>query len=317
MKIVVLDGYTLNPGDLDWSPLEQLGPCDIYDRTPKDKIVERARGAPILLTNKVPLDEQVIGQLPDLNYIGVLATGFNVVDVSAATAKGIPVTNVPEYGTNSVAQMVFAHILNIAQQVALHSAGVRSLKWSEQKDFCYWETPLVELYQKKLGIIGFGRIGKVVAHIGRAFGMQILVYDPHAEDMSENEKVEFDYLIANSDVISLHAPLTEETKHLIDNETLGRMKKSAILINCSRGQLVDESALYHALKQEQIAAAGADVLSQEPPDNDNLLLKAQNCYITPHIAWATVEARKRLLDTVVENIKAFLRQQPQNVVNKV
>jgi glycerate dehydrogenase len=317
MKIVVLDGYTLNPGDLDWSPLEQLGSCDIYERTPKDKIVERAKGAPILLTNKTPLDEQVIGQLTDLKYIGVLATGFNIVDVSAATAKGIPVTNVPEYGTMSVAQMVFAHILNITQQVALHSAGVRSLKWSEQEDFCYWETPLIELYEKRLGIIGFGRIGKAVARIARAFGMHLLIHDPHAGDIPEKEKVELDHLFSHSDVISLHAPLTEQTKQMIDKDALDQMKKSAILINCSRGQLVDEAALYHALKQEQIAAAGVDVLSLEPPGKDNLLLKAQNCYITPHIAWATIEARKRLLDTVVENIEAFLRQQPQNVVNEV
>jgi glycerate dehydrogenase len=317
MKIVVLDGFTLNPGDLDWSPLEQLGPCDIYERTPKDKIVERANGAPILLTNKAPLDEEVIGQLPDLKYIGVLATGFNIVDISAASAKGIPVTNVPEYGTMSVAQMVFAHILNITQQIALHSAGVRSLKWSQEEDFCYWETPLIELYEKRLGIIGFGRIGKAVARIARAFGMHLLIHDPHAGDIPEKEKVEFDHLLSHSDVISLHAPLTEETKQMIDKDALDQMKKSAILINCSRGQLVDEVALYHALKQEQIAAAGVDVLSQEPPDKDNLLLKAQNCYITPHIAWATIEARKRLLDTVVENIEAFLRQQPQNVVNEV
>ncbi len=315
MKIVVLDGYTLNPGDLDWGPLKALGPCEIYDRTPPRQVIERAQKATVLLTNKVSLTASHIDKLDALQYIGVLATGYNVVDLQAASKRAIPVTNVPEYGTVSVAQMVFAHILNLTQQVALHALGVKAGKWAESKDFCYWEVPLHELFDKKLGIIGYGRIGKAVAAIGRAMGMQILLHDPHAGDLPEQEKTSMETLIEQSDIVSLHCPLTPKTEKMINAEKLGRMKSSALLINCSRGPLVDEDALADALNRSRIAGAGLDVLSDEPPQADNPLFSAKNCWITPHIAWATVAARQRLLDTVVENIKAFLHGHPQNVVN--
>lgn len=317
MHIVVLDGYTLNPGDLDWAKLEALGPTTIHDRTPNDQIVARAANAEIVLTNKTVLSRETLDRLPRLRYIGVLATGYNVVDVDAARQHGVPVTNVPTYGTTSVAQMVFAHLLNLTQHVADHSRGVTAGRWSQSNDFCYWDSPLTELAGLTMGLVGFGRIGRAVAEIARTFGMNVLVYDatPLATLPAGMRSVSLDDLFRQSDVVSLHCPLTPTTQKLINAERLALMKPSAFLINTSRGPLVDELALADALNTGRLAGAGLDVLSIEPPPADNPLLTAKNCHITPHIAWATQAARQRLLDTAVANIQAFLANTPQNVVN--
>jgi len=317
MHIVVLDGCTLNPGDLSWQPLEALGTCAIHDRTPPDQVVWRAADADIVLTNKTVLSRQVIGQLPRLKYVGVLATGYNIVDVEAARERNIPVTNVPTYGTPSVAQMVFTHLLNLALHVGHHAQTVAQGRWSASSDFCYWDYPLVELAGLTMGIVGFGRIGRATAALARAFGMRVLVYDvvAPAAVVEGVEFVELDRLFRTSDVVSLHCPLTPQTRNLVNAERLALMKPSAMLINTSRGPLVDEWALAAALGAGRIAGAGLDVLSSEPPEPDNPLLRARNCYITPHIAWATKAARQRLLTAVVENIAAFLAGRPQNVVN--
>lgn len=317
MNIVVLDGYTLNPGDLRWDALSALGACQIYDRTPGDAVLERAADADILLTNKAVLSRAIIERLPRLKYIGVLATGYDIVDLEAARERGIPVTNVPAYGTRSVAQMTFAHILNLAQHVAQHAASVSAGGWLAAKDFCYWETPLVELAGLTIGIIGFGRIGRAVGDLAIAFGMDVLftsrsvpaTVPPGVQQASLEE------LLRRSDVVSLHSPLTEATRHMINADTLRWMKPSALLINTSRGALIDEQALADALKDGLIAGAGLDVLSEEPPRSDHPLLSARNCYVTPHIAWATQSARARLMGIVVENIERFLSGDPQNVVN--
>ena len=317
MQIVVLDGYTLNPGDLTWDELKELGTCEIFDRSRPEEVVPRAIDAEVLLVNKVELSREVIGQLPKLRYIGLLATGHNVVDSQAARERGVPVTNVPTYGTQSVAQVVFAHLLNLTQRVGYHARTVAEGRWSGCEDFCYWDFPLVELAGLTMGIVGFGRIGRATAELALAFGMKVLACDPVLPgDVPQGvEIVDLDAIFRQSDVISLHCPLTPETQQLVDWDRLALMKPSALLINTSRGPLIDEGALAEALNSGGIAGAGLDVLSVEPPPADNPLLGAENCFVTPHIAWATRAARKRLLRTVVENVRAFLEGRPQNVVN--
>lgn len=317
MKIVVLDGYTLNPGDLDWGPLQQRGTCTIYPRTHPDEIIERAQDAEILLTNKVVLSNHIIAALPQLRYIGVLATGINVVDLEAAQQRNIIVTNVPGYSTDSVAQMVFALLLEMTQQVGHHSNRVRNGVWSQCPDFSFRERPLMELAGKTIGIVGYGQIGHKVATIARAFGLQLMVYTAHPEKYRHEKNLTFtdiDTLFSLADVISLNCPLTEETNQLVNSARLTRVKAGALLINTGRGQLVDEDAVFQALEAGCLGGYAADVLSQEPPAEDNPLLGARNCFLTPHIAWATAEARQRLLDTVVANIDAFQKGAPQNRV---
>jgi glycerate dehydrogenase len=317
MKIIVLDGYTLNPGDLDWAGLEQLGACEIHDRTPDAEVVARAAGAEIVLTNKTALTRAMIESLPQLRYIGVLATGFNIVDVAAARERKIPVTNVPAYGTRSVAQMVFALILELTQRTGHHAQTVRDGRWSRSPDFCYWDFPLIELEGLTLGIVGYGRIGRAVGDLGRAFGMNILAASrtPLASSADQVRCVDLETLFRESDIVSLHCPLTAETNQLVNANRLALMKPSAFLINTSRGPLIDEAALAGALNSGQIAGAGLDVLVEEPPPAGHQLFQAKNCFITPHIAWATRSARARLLQTAVANVEAFLNGAPRNVVN--
>ncbi|MBU4200336.1 MAG: D-2-hydroxyacid dehydrogenase [Verrucomicrobia bacterium] len=319
MRIVILDGHTLNPGDLSWEQFRSLGECVVYDRTPSDKTVTRSMGAVMLLTNKTALSRNVIGQLPDLTYIGVLATGYNVVDTKAAAERGIVVTNVPEYGTPSVAQMVFAHLLNLCNHVAEHSTRVRQGIWSQSKDFCFWEYPLAELSGRTMGIVGLGRIGSSVATIASAFGMRVLAHDPVITSRSLRGVVIADLktVFRDSDVVSLHCLLTEHNQGFVNRELLGLMKPGAFLINTSRGPLVNETALADALNSGRIAGAGLDVLAEEPPAAECPLLTASNCYITPHIAWATFEARRRLMSVAFQNAEAFLRGNKVNVVNGV
>ncbi|MBE6286897.1 MAG: D-2-hydroxyacid dehydrogenase [Mediterranea massiliensis] len=318
MKIVVLDGYTANPGDLSWKNLEALGECTIYQRTSPEELITRAAEADIVLTNKVVIDEKAMDALPNIKYIGVLATGYNVVDINAAKERGIVVTNIPAYSTDSVAQMVFAHILNITQQVEHYSNEVRAGEWSRCSDFSYTNTPLIELRGKRIGIIGLGHTGYTTARIAIGFGMDVYAYTSksHFQLPPEIKKLPMDELFSTCDIISLHCPLTESTYHLVNAERLKSMKPTAILINTGRGPLIDENALANALNNNEIYAAGVDVLSQEPPSTDNPLLSARNCFITPHIAWATAEARERLLQIAVENVHAFLNGKPINVVNK-
>lgn len=319
MRIVILDGYTLNPGDLSWKGIESLGETAIYDRTPENLILERSKGAQVLLTNKTPLTKHIIYELPDLKYIGVLATGYNIVDIKAAKERGIIVTNIPTYGTTSVSQFVFALLLELCHHVQRHSDAVKSGKWAECEDFCFWNYPLIELADKTMGIIGFGRIGQRTADIAAAMGMSIIAYDTNKTDQSQRRNfkwAELDEVFSQSDVISLHCPLLPDTKGIINKNTLGIMKKTALLINTSRGPLVVDKDLADALNKGIIAGAGLDVLSLEPPDKDNPLLTAKNCLITPHIAWATKEARARLMNTTEDNLKAFLAGTPQNVVNQ-
>ncbi len=318
-RIVVLDGYTLNPGDLSWSGLEALGACSIFERTPPSQVIPRAAGAEIILTNKTPLDRSIMHGLPELKYIGVLATGFNIVDIQAARERRIPVTNVPAYGSQSVAQMTFAHILELTQRVGHHAERVRAGGWNECPDFCFWDHPLVELEQATLGIIGYGRIGQAVARMAQAFGMKVIAAQrpgtPPSDTGDGVERQPLEALLAASDVVSLHCPLTDETNQLINAERLALMKPTAFLINTSRGPLVDEGALAEALNQDRLAGAGVDVLQIEPPRADSPLYKAKNCHVTPHIAWATLAARRRLMDVAVDNLKQFLEGAPANVVN--
>ena len=319
MKIIILDGYTLNPGDLSWDGLNKLGEVTIYEHTPFDKVIERAQGAEIVFTNKTPLTGIEINALPDLKYIGVLATGYNVVDIQAAKAKNIIVTNIPTYGTKSVAQMTFALLLEMTQHVQKHSDAVRQGEWTNCRDFCFWKYPLIELEQKTMGIIGFGRIGQSVADVAEAFGMSILAYDGFKTDQTHRKSfqwAELEDLLNQSDVVSLHCPLTTETKAIINKETLNKMKKSAFLINTSRGPLINDEDLAEALNQNVIAGAGLDVLSVEPPQSENPLLTAKNCMITPHISWATREARNRLMEIAVNNLMKFIEKNPVNVVNR-
>lgn len=318
MKIVVLDGYTLNPGDLTWKGLEELGEFVVYDRTPEDKVVERIGDAEIVFTNKTPITRDTLDKT-NIKFIGVLATGYNVVDTAAAKEAGILVTNIPTYGTAAVSQMVFAHILEICHHVAAHSDAVMRGDWANNPDFCFWDYPLIELSEKTIGIIGYGRIGQSTGAIAQAFGMKVLAVANHPNRELENESmnyVELDELLRASDIISLHCPLNENTNGIINRNTIAKMKDGVILINTSRGQLIVEEDLAEALNSGKIFAAGVDVVSSEPIKNDNPLLKAKNLFITPHIAWAPKEARVRLMNIAVENLKAFLSGSPINVVNK-
>ena len=308
MNIVVLDGYTLNPGDLSWDALRELGSCEIYDRSAPDEIVPRSTSAEIVLTNKVKLNGEYMSSVPTLKYIGVTATGYNIVDVAAARERKVIVTNVPTYGTQSVAQMTFALLLELTQHVGHHAQTVREGRWTRSPDFCYWDYPLIELDGLTLGIIGFGRIGKMVGQLAEAFGMKVLT------SSRKQPVAEMETLFRRSDIISLHCPLTPQTEHLVNEKRLAWMKPTAFLLNTSRGPLIDESALAKALNEGRIAGAGLDVLAVEPPTADNPLLRAKNCLITPHIAWAMRAARSRLMEAVVENVRAFLAGESKNVV---
>lgn len=316
MKIIVLDGYGLNPGDLTWEGFEELGELTVYDRTSPSELLERAAGAEALVTNKTLITSENMDALPDLKYIGVLATGYNVVDIDAAKARGIVVTNIPAYSTASVAQMVFAHILNITQRVGYYADENKQGRWTKNADFCYWDTHLVELQGKKMGIVGFGNIGQATARIAQAFGMEVCVYSskPQFALPSGIKKMELDELFGECDVVSLHCPLTPDTKEMVNAERLSKMKPNAILINTGRGPLINEQDLADALNEGKIAAAGLDVLSVEPSVEGNPLLGARNCFITPHIAWATLEARTRLMDIAVQNLKSYQKGQ---IVNNV
>ena len=317
MKIVILDGFTAQPGDLSWEALEEIGEVTVYDRTRPEETVERAKDADIVLTNKVCLRRPEIEQLPKLKYIGVLATGYNVVDIEAASEHGIVVTNVPAYSTESVAQMVFAHLLTITNRVEHYAMKNRDGAWTASPDFCYWDTPLTELAGKTFGIVGLGNIGRRVAAIAQAFGMRVVAYTSKAADQlpSGLEKRTMDELLKESDVVSLHCPLTPDTHHLMNSQTLQMMKPSAILINTGRGPLVCDQDVADALKANRLRAYCADVLTEEPPKADNPLLSCENAFVTPHIAWATTEARARLIDVAIGNIKTFMDGQPMNVVN--
>ena len=318
MKIVVLDGYGANPGDLSWDELKVLGDCTVYDRTSTADVIARAQGAEVVLTNKTEISAEAIAALSDLKYIGVMATGYNVVDIAAAKERGIVVTNTPAYSTVSVAQMAFAHILNITQQVAHHSNEVKKGRWTNNADFCFWDTPLTELSGLKLGIVGLGHTGMATARIAFGFGMNVCAYTsksqlqlpPEIKMMTKEE------IFTECDIVSLHCPLTEETREIVDAKRLATMKPTSILINTGRGSLVNEHDLANALNNGVIYAAGIDVLTSEPPLADNPLLTAKNCYITPHIAWATKASRMRLMNILVENIKAFAAGKPINNVAK-
>lgn len=315
MNIVVLDAYTLNPGDLTWDELISLGNCRIYDRTEPDKIIERAMDAEIVLTNKTVLSKEVLAALPNVQYIGLLSTGANVVDLAYAKERNIPVCNVPAYGTASVAQMTFALLLELVSRVGDHSVSVSQGEWSASSDFCYWNAPLVELSGKTIGLIGLGNIGMQVARIAHAFDMQVIAYRKKQDPVAGISYCDLDTLFETSDVISLHCPLSDETKEIINAVSIQKMKPSAFLINTGRGPLVDEQALADALNEGRLAGAGLDVLCQEPPTNGSLLIGAKNCYITPHIAWATRAARERLYHVVVDNVRAFMAGKPNHVVN--
>ena len=315
MKIVVLDGYCLNPGDLDWSGFEQIGSITVYDRTPAALTVERSKDADALLTNKTVLNAENMSQMPNLKYVGVLATGYNVVDLEYAASRGVIVTNIPAYGTASVAQMVFALILNITNSVEHHSQLVRSGAWTRSIDFCFWDRPQVELAGKTIGLVGLGNTGMATARIALAFGMKVIAVTSRKNLPDGIRSVPYGDLWRQSDIVSLHCPLSADTRNLVNAGTIAQMKPSAMLINTGRGPLIDEQALADALNSGRLAAAAVDVLSTEPPAADNPLLTARNCYITPHIAWATREARQRLMDIAVGNLKAFAGGEPVNVVN--
>jgi glycerate dehydrogenase len=310
MKIVVLDSYTLNPGDLSWSEFEALGSLSVHERTPASQVADRASDAEVVLTNKTPIDKEVLKLLPRLQYIGVLATGCNVVDLEAAATRGVVVTNVPAYGTASVAQHVFALILEHCNHTGEHAVAVREGDWVRCPDFCFWRHPLLELEGLTMGIVGWGHIGQAVGRIAQAFGMNVLFHSRSALG-----SVDLETLFAKSDFVTLHCPLTEATKHMVNASRLGLMKPSAFLINTGRGGLVDEAALAQALNEGALAGAGLDVLSVEPPAANNPLLTAKNCLITPHQAWASVAARRRLMDIAVANLRGFLGGKPVNVVN--
>ena len=310
--IVILDGFTANPGDISWAAIEALGNCKIYDRTGEADVVARAADADIVLTNKTLITQKSLAALPRLRYIGVLATGYNTVDVQAAQQRGILVCNVPEYSTPNVTQAVFALLLELTNRTGHHSQTVHEGRWSASPDFCYWDGELVELAGRTLGIVGYGRIGKAVAAVGRAFGMQILAHRRTASD--DPQFVSLDRLLSESDVVSLHCPLVPDTKELINAAKLAQMKPSAFLINTARGALIHEPDLAAALNTERIAGAGLDVLSVEPPLASNPLLSARNCVLTPHIAWATRNARLRLLEVTAANIRSYLLNRPQNVI---
>lgn len=319
-KIVVLDGYTENPGDLSWTGLEALGEVDVYDRTPSrngnEEILRRAKGAAIVITNKTPLTGDTLRALtPELQYIGVLATGYNVVDTACAKALGVPVCNIPTYGTTAVAQFTLALLLELCHHVGAHSVRVHEGAWSECADFCFWDYPLMELGGKTMGLIGYGHIGKAVAKLAKAFGMDVVFFDTLAQTDGNAEKVTLDALYARSDVISLHCPLFPENTGMIDASAIKKMKPGVLILNTARGPLINEADLAQALREGRVGGAAMDVLSQEPPGKDNPLLAAPNCLVTPHIAWAPKESRQRLMDIAVDNVRAFLEGHPQNVVN--
>ncbi len=319
MNIVILDGYTTNPGDLSWEEFQSLGQCSIYDRTSFEEVIHRAKHADVLITNKCIINRDTISALKNLKYIGVLATGYNVVDIEAAKERGIPVTNIPAYATQSVAQMTMALLLELTQHVSSHSQTVRDGRWSNAKDWCYWDYPLIELAGKIMGIIGFGRIGRTTAKIVDVFGMSVLAYDkyPQKDFPGYVQMSDLDTIFKESDVISLHCPLTEDNKYLLNSGKFAMMKSSALILNTSRGPLINEKDLAEALNNGIIAGAGLDVLSKEPPDKNNPLFQARNCIITPHLAWATKSARTRLMKAAADNIRSYLAGQTQNVVNGI
>jgi len=318
MKIVVLDGQTLNPGDNPWTKVEKLGEFVLYSKTQPAEIVERAADADIILTNKTPLTGETLGQLDALKFISVLATGYNIVNVKAAKEKGIPVSNVPVYGTDSVAQMVFALLLELCHHVGLHNRLVHDGEWIRKGEFCFWETPLIELVGETMGIVGFGRIGRQVGKIANAFGMNVLAHDVYQGEVPDYDSfawANIQEIFSKADVVSLHCPQTADNAGMVNVEMLGLMKSEAVLINTARGGLVNEADLAGALNEGRIAGAAVDVVSAEPITQDNPLLTAKNCIVTPHIAWATLSARRRLMQTTVENIEAFLKGEPANVIN--
>ena len=319
MKIVVLDGYTLNPGDITWAGFEKLGEFKCYDRTPEDKILERIGDAEVVITNKTPITKATIDAKPNLKYIGVLATGYNVVDFNYAKEKGIPVTNIPTYGTTAVAQFVFALLLEICHHVGHHAKTVAEGRWAKSEDFCYWDYPLVELAGKTMGIVGFGRIGQTAAKIGVAFGMKVLAFDEYVNKDLETADIKYaslDEVLSKADVISLHVPLFDSTKGMINKDSIAKMKDGVIIINTSRGPLVVEDDMVKALESGKVAGYGTDVVSVEPIVASNPLPKAKNCLVTPHIAWAPKAARERLMNIAVDNLAAFQKGSPINVVNK-
>ena len=318
MKIVILDGYTENPGDLSWDELAKLGELTVYDRTPAEEIISRIGDAEIVITNKTPISRETMDACPNIKYIALLASGYNVVDIAAAKEKGIPVSNVPTYGTAAVGQFAIAMLLEICHHVAHHSDTVHAGKWNSCIDWCYWDYPLIELDGKTMGIIGFGRIGQATGKIAKAMGMKILAYDNFQSESGKQigEYVDLDTLLAQSDVISLHCPLFPETQGIINKDTIAKMKDGVILLNNSRGPLLVEQDVADALNCGKIYAAGLDVVSTEPIKNDNPLLTAKNCIITPHISWAPKESRQRIMDCTVSNVAAFQAGNPVNVVNK-
>lgn len=323
-KAVILDGYTLNPGDLDWKPLQELADFEIYDRTTYSieeapLIIERAKDAEVILTNKTPLTKEILDELPMLKYIGVLATGYNVVDVEAAKERNITVTNIPSYGTDTVAQAAIALLLELCHRTGDHSNAVKNGEWTNSPDFCFWNHPIIELSGKTMGIIGYGQIGQTTSRIAQAFGMKVLAYNRTREKVIETESVRYatlEELYREADVIMLHCPLTEENKGFINKEAIEQMKDGVLIVNNARGALINEADLADALNRGKVAGAGLDVVSEEPISEDNPLLKAKNCIITPHIAWASLEARQRLLDIAVENLSKYLEGNPINVVNQ-
>ena len=320
MKITVLDGYTINPGDNAWHPVEELGELTVYDRTAPDQIIDRSQNTDILLTNKTPLNAQTIGQLPQLKYIGVMATGVNVVDLGAAREHGIPVSNVPEYSTESVAQHVLAVMLSMNHRPMDHSHAVYEGRWEKAGDFCFWLSPIHELAGKTLGVVGYGRIGRRVCELAAAFNMNVLAHNPTYRNKTRLDYMRFDWcsleqVFRESDYVSLHCPLTEENQGLVDIGLLELMKPTAVLINTSRGGLINEQALANALREHKISGACLDVVSQEPIAPNNPLLSAPNCLITPHNAWSTLESRQRLMKKTAENVEAFLSGHPINQVN--
>lgn len=320
MKIVVLDGYTENPGDLSWEALAQLGELTVYDRTAlanEAETIHRIGDAEIVITNKTPITRAVLEACPGVKYIAVLATGYNVVDIVCAKERGIPVSNVPAYGTASVSQFAIALLLEVCHRIGHHSQAVADGRWQQNPDFCFWDHPLIELEGKTIGIIGFGRIGQATGRVAKALGMRVLAYDVHQSDAGRavGEYVELDPLLKHADVISLHCNLTEENTGLINKETIAKMKDGVIIINNARGQLVAEQDLADALNSGKVAAAGLDVVSSEPIRSDNPLLQAKNCLITPHISWAPKESRQRIMDCTVENVRSYQDGSPQNVVN--
>lgn len=318
MKIVMLDAYTTNPGDLSWDDFNALGEITVYDRTPYDKIVERTKDADIIITNKTPITKEIIDCLPKLKFIALMSTGYNIVDYVYLKEKGIPVSNIPSYSTDAVAQLVMSFILELSMNVGLHSESVRDGDWCRCNDFCYWKTPLVELSGKTIGIFGLGKIGRAVAERAKAFGMNIVAYAPriHGDEPDHIKLLSLDDMLSVSDIVSMHCPLTPETEGIVNEDFINKMKNGAYFINTSRGTVVDENALATALNSGKLAGAGLDVLSTEPPKADNPLLSAKNCFITPHIAWAAFETRRRLVGILKDNIKAFLDSKPQNVVNR-